>query len=154
MRLKHFIYLLMMLPLWGGCNNEDDIHDIFSSGTWYVVNYFTKANWDKRNGEPKYKPTDKEGRNALEIIGKFTLNFNNDGTFAGAIQNSNIEGTWEADGKSRTVRLVVKGTPNTSSAYNREFIETLQSAAFYQGDSKYLMLGKDDKKSYIQFRHN
>lgn len=154
MKLKHIICLLLLLPLLGSCNDEDNIYDIFSSGTWHAVNYFTKADWDKRNGEPKYKPTDKEGRNALEVINKFTLLFNADGTFSGTMQNANIEGTWEADGKDRTVHLSIKGNPGASSAYNREFIEALQNAAFYQGDSQYLMLGRDDKRSYIQFRHN
>lgn len=154
MRLKHIFYILMVLPFLWSCNNEDDVNDIFASGTWYVVNYYTKADWNKRNGDPKYKPDNKDGRAALQIISKFTLNFNSDGSFTGKMQNSDFEGTWEANGKDRTVYLTIKGNPNTSSGYDREFIETLQNVVFYQGDSNYLMLGPDDKRSYIQFRHN
>lgn len=153
MKLKSILYMLIVLPFLWSCNNEDDVEEIFASGTWYVTNYFTKANWNKRNGDPKYKPTDNEGRKALEIIQKFTLNFKDDGTFAGSMQSSNFKGTWEADGKKRTVRLTIDGNPNTSSNYSQEFIETLQNVEFYSGDSNYLMLGPEDKRSYIQFTH-
>ena len=55
--MKHILYLLLVLPLLmlGSCNTEDDVDEIFISGTWNVVNYFGKANWEKRNGEPFYK---------------------------------------------------------------------------------------------------
>ena len=44
----------MLLPFLWSCNNEDDVEEIFASGTWHVVDFYGKANWDKRNGEPKY----------------------------------------------------------------------------------------------------
>lgn len=154
MKLKTILYMLMILPLLWGCNNEDDVDEIFASGTWYAVNYFGKADWNKRNGEPKYKPTDSEGRKALEIIQTFTLTFKTDGTFTGNTQSANFAGTWQADGDKRTVRLNIDGNPGTSSGYDKEFIESLKSAEFYNGDSNYLMLGPADKKSYIQFKHN
>ncbi|WP_455673594.1 DUF4847 family protein [Phocaeicola sp.] len=150
MKLKHILYILLVLPFLWSCNDEDNVDDIFASGTWHLVNYYTKANWDKRNGDPKYKPTDQ----GSSIIQKFTLNFNSNGTFTGSMQNvSNFEGTWQADGKDRTVFLKINGNPNTSSAYNKEFIEALKNVAFYQGDSNFLMLGPEDKRSYIQFTH-
>lgn len=156
MRLKHFLYTLLMLPLLWSCNNEDDVEEIFASGTWYVLNYYTKADWDQPGkGEPRYKPDSKEGIAALEVISKFALTFKDDGTFDGSMQNSTFSGTWEADGKNQTVYLTLKGKPNTSTAYNKEFIEFLQNVVFYQGDSKnYLILGPEDKRSFIQFRHN
>ena len=45
--MKHILYLLLVLPLLmlGSCNTEDDVDEIFISGTWNVVNYFGKANW-------------------------------------------------------------------------------------------------------------
>lgn len=151
----------MALPLLSSCNNEDDVEEIFASGTWYVVDYFGKANWDKRNGTPTYNAmahnSDKniaaEGRKALEVIQKFSLTFKSDGTFTGGMQNGSFEGTWQADGEARTVFLTIKGNPNTSINYNREFINTLSKVVFYQGDSNVLMLAPEDKKSFIQFAH-
>lgn len=54
MKLKSILYILMLLPFLWSCNNEDDVEEIFASGTWHVVDFYGKANWDKRNGEPKY----------------------------------------------------------------------------------------------------
>lgn len=154
MRLKKLLYIICFLPFLCGCNNEDDINEIFVSGTWNVVNYFTKADWNRRNGEPVYRQDTSDGIESLRVISSFTLVFNEDGTFKGTMQNATFEGTWSAEGKDRTILLTVKGNPNTSSRFNKEFIETLKEAAFYQGDSKVLILGPSDKRSYIQFRHN
>lgn len=57
MKLKSILYILMLLPFLWSCNNEDDVEEIFASGTWHVVDFYGKANWDKRNGEPKYNDT-------------------------------------------------------------------------------------------------
>ena len=50
------IYIMAMLPLLWACNDEDDIQEIFVSGTWNVGNFYTGGNWDKHNdsGMPKY----------------------------------------------------------------------------------------------------
>ena len=157
MKLKNILYILIIgsiLPFLGGCNNEDSIDEIFVSGTWNVVNYFTKADWNKRNGEPVYKQDNKDDWESLKVISTFTLTFSDDGTFEGTMQNTRFEGTWTAEGKNRTVHYNIKGSPNTSSRFNKEFIEPLKEAAYYQGDSNVLMLGPSDKRSYIQFRHN
>ena len=153
MKLKHILYLLCALPFLWGCNEEDDIDEIFVSGTWKVVNYFTKANWEKRNGEPVYKKDTNEGVEALEAIGTFTLTFKDDGTFSGSMQNATFDGNWEASGKERTIRMSFKGNPNTSSRLNKEFVEALKNAYHYQGDSKVLLLAPEDKRSFIQLRH-
>lgn len=79
MKLKSILYILMLLPFLWSCNNEDDVEEIFASGTWHVVDFYGKANWDKRNGEPKYnamahnpdKTIAAEGRKALDIIHGF-----------------------------------------------------------------------------------
>lgn len=154
MKLKSILYILMVLPFLWSCNNEDDVEEIFASGTWYILNYYGKANWDKRNGDPTYKATDAEGRKALEVITKYSLIFKSDGTIVGGMQNGEFTGKWQADGKDRTVHITIDGKPNTSPAHNKEFIDALTNARFYQGDSNYLMLAPEDKKSYIQFKHN
>ena len=161
MKLKSILYILMLLPFLWSCNNEDDVEEIFASGTWHVVDFYGQANWDKRNGEPKYnamahnpdKTIAAEGRKALDIIHGFNITFKADGTFTGSIQNGTIEGTWQADGKDRTVNINFTKTPSSTS-YNNEFIEALNNAIFYQGDSNVLLLAPEGKKTYIQFAHN
>lgn len=160
MKLKFILYMLIALPFLGSCNNEDDVEEIFASGTWYVVDFFGKANWDKRNGEPKYnamahnpnKAIAAEGKKALGIIHSFNITFKADGTFTGNIQNGGIEGKWQADGKDRTVNINFTKTPSSTN-YNNEFIEALNNAIFYQGDSNALLLAPEGKKTYIQFAH-
>ena len=51
MKLKSILYILMLLPFLWSCNNEDDVEEIFASGTWHVVDFYGKANWDKRRTE-------------------------------------------------------------------------------------------------------
>ncbi len=153
MKLKHILYLLLVMPMLWSCNEEDDIDEIFISGTWNVVNYFGKANWEKRNGDPVYKMYEKEGEQALRIISTFSITFSENGTFTGTMQNANFSGNWQANGKDRTVRLTFNGTPNTSTRFNKEFIGYLKDAVFYQGDSNVLLLAPEEKKTYIQLRH-
>lgn len=153
MNFKNILCLLFTLPLFWGCT-EDDIDEIFISGTWNVVNYFTKADWDKRNGEPVYKQDNKDDVESLKVISTFTLIFHENGTFEGTMQNARFDGTWDANGKERTVHMSIQGNPDTASRFNKQFIDALKEATYYQGDSNVLMLGPSDKRSYIQFRHN
>lgn len=44
MKLKSILYILMLLPFLWSCNNEDDVEEIFASGTWHVVDFYGKAN--------------------------------------------------------------------------------------------------------------
>ena len=122
MKLKSILYLLIALPLLWSCNNEDNIEDIFSSGTWYLINFYGGGLDDA--GTPEFTPKDDNA--TLEVIQKFTIVFNNDNTFKASAQNITFEGIWEANGKDR----------------------------FYKGDSNYLRLAPEDKKSFIQLRHN
>ena len=49
MKLKHLFYMLLLLPLLCGCNNEDDVDEIFISGTWNVGNFYNGGDWHKVN---------------------------------------------------------------------------------------------------------
>jgi hypothetical protein len=140
--------LLLLLPmLWGSCSTEDDVDTIFESGTWRMVNYFTKATWNQAKGQPLYATND----NNLKVINTFTVVFNKNGTLTGTVQNGTLSGTWTANGKDRTVHITVSSAPSTS--LNRSFVEALENAVYYRGDSNYLMLGPEDKASFIQLTH-
>ena len=43
MKLKSILYILMLLPFLWSCNNEDDVEEIFASGTWHVVDFYGKS---------------------------------------------------------------------------------------------------------------
>lgn len=145
MKLKSILYLLIALPLLWSCNNEDNIEDIFSSGTWYLINFYGGGLDDA--GTPEFTPKDDNA--TLEVIQKFTIVFNNDNTFKASAQNITFEGIWEANGKDRSVSININST-NLSN----KFMDALVNARFYKGDSNYLRLAPEDKKSFIQLRHN
>lgn len=164
MKLKIMLLTLLLPLLISSCAGDDDVTEIFVSGTWYTVDFYTDANWGKRNGTAKYNTMANSddssiratGRNALEVIQSFTLAFSADGTFEGRMQSGTFEGTWEADGGARTVNINFTSLPGnyTSRAYDIELVNALNNAAHYQGDSNVLMLGAEGKDTYVQFRHN
>ena len=44
---KYIRCLLFVLPfLLSSCNQEDDINEIFVSGQWQLVNYYTGIDWN------------------------------------------------------------------------------------------------------------
>ena len=139
MKLKSILYLLITLPLLWSCNNEDNIEDIFSSGTWYLINFYG-GGLDDADA-------------TLEVIQKFTIVFNNDNTFKASAQNITFEGIWEANGKDRSVSINIEDRRNSTNLSNK-FMDALVNARFYKGDSNYLRLAPEDKKSFIQLRHN
>ena len=151
MKLRHILCLLFALPLMTGCNNEDDINEIFISGTWNVGNFYIGGNWSKYDNDgarPKYtKEEDIKTLNAL------TVNFLEDGTLQGQIATGTFSGKWSANGDGRTVSITNLKTNGTPSGKSKEFIEALKNAAYYKGDSKYLKLAPQDKKTYVQFGH-
>lgn len=50
MKLKSILYILMLLPFLWSCNNEDDVEEIFASGTWHVVDFYGKVKPIGTNG--------------------------------------------------------------------------------------------------------
>ena len=94
-----------------------------------------------------------EDNATLEVIQKFTIVFNNDNTFKASAQNITFEGIWEANGKDRSVSINIEDRRNSTNLSNK-FMDALVNARFYKGDSNYLRLAPEDKKSFIQLRHN
>lgn len=150
MKLKHLLSLMIALPLLWSCNNEDDIDTIFISGTWNVGNFYNGGDWSKVNDGARPTFTKEEDLKALNAL---TVTFMDDGTLQGRIASGTFTANWNADGKDRTVsitNLKVSGSPTGKS---KMLIDALKNAAYYKGDSNYLKLAPDEKKSYVQFGH-
>ena len=150
MKLKHVFYLLLMLPLICSCNNEDDIQEIFISGTWNVGNFYSGGDWNKVNDGARPVYTKEEDFKALNIL---TVTFLEDGTLQGKMNNGTFTAKWAADGKDRTLTITQLKTSAVPSGKSKEFVEALSQAAYYKGDSKYLKIAPKDKKSYVQLGH-
>ena len=151
MKLKHILYLLFALPLMCSCNTEDDIEEIFVSGTWNVGNFYNGGTWSKYDNDgarPKY--TKEEDFKALNFL---TVTFMEDGRILGRMNNGSFTANWKANGDDRTISITQLKTTATPSGKSKELIEALKNAAYYKGDSKVLKLAPQDKKSYVQFGH-
>ena len=152
MRVKHILYsLLLTLPMLFSCQ-EDDINEIFVSGTWNVGNFYTGGDWSKYdNDNARAKYTKEEDIRALNAL---TITFQEDGTLQGRLaNNATLNGRWQANGEKRTISITNLKTSATVTGKSKELVEALENAAHYKGDKNYLKLASEAKNSYVQFGH-
>lgn len=144
--------MLIALPLaLCGCNQEDDVFEIFSSGQWRVNNYYTDCNWNNlayKPGNAVFKTVDD-----LKTINSFTVIFDDNGTMKGEIDGGTFTANWNADPKDRSFSITNINASISLSGKNLEFINRLKNVRFYQGDSMTMQLAPQDKTTYIQFNH-
>ena len=150
MKLKHVLYLMLTLPLLWGCNNEDNVDEIFVSGTWNVGNFYNGGDWDKLNDGARPAFTKEDDLKALNYL---TVTFLEDGTLQGRMNNGTFTANWKANGEDRTISITQLRTTATPSGKSKQLVEALENAAYYKGDSKVLKLAPQNKKSYVQFGH-
>ena len=150
MKLKQVIYLLLIFPLLCSRNNEDVINEIFISGTWNVGNFYSGGDWNKVNDGARPVYTKEEDFKALNIL---TVTFLEDGTLPGKMNNGTFTAKWAASGKDRSLSITQLKTSATPSGKSKELVEALAKAAYYKGDSKYLKIAPQDKKTYVQLGH-
>lgn len=150
MKLKHVLYLILTLPLLWGCNNEDNVDEIFVSGTWNVGNFYNGGDWDKLNDGARPAFTKEDDLKALNYL---TVTFLEDGTLQGRMNNGTFTAHWKANGEDRTISITQLRTTATPSGKSKQLVEALENAAYYKGDSKVLKLAPQNKKSYVQFGH-
>lgn len=150
MKLKNWLYIFMLLPFLWSCNDEDDIDAIFISGTWDVRNFFTGGDWDKTNDGARPVYTKEED---FKVLNQMTVSFLPDGSVQGKTANGTFSANWEADGKGRTVLISNIKTSTAPTGKSKQLIEALTNARFYKGDSNYLKLAPEDRKTYVQLGH-
>ncbi|CCZ69327.1 DUF4847 family protein [Bacteroides gallinaceum] len=148
---KYGLYIwLCMATLLCGCNQEDDVFEIFASGqTWHWSGSYDTTNWQDDNN---YTLT--TSKDDLEQINKdpdkFIIQFAEDGSVTGQGESFTFTGTWSADGNDRS--FSVRLTPNhTPSGRDKTFYDEISNAHFYRGDSQLIKLFNADKNHYIQF---
>ncbi|MGL4851549.1 MAG: DUF4847 family protein [Phocaeicola sp.] len=152
MKLKSILYLLLALPFLCGCNNEDDLEAIFQSGTWNVVNLFTTTNW---NDNHKFTAIYSSATD-IETLNNMSIVFQADGTLTGTLSsNATIQGSWRADGGSRTITInITRTTGNiTTNSLNKAVYDHLREVRYYKGDSTMLQLATEGENKYIQLAH-
>ena len=154
-KITRFLFLLVAAPfLFCGCNQEDDVNEIFDSGVWYFVNYYTSVDWNSNNDRHAKEVYTEESD--INDIAKFTITFKSDGTFSGTLIGGGIfSGHWEAEAEDRTFAVIGDVRTNIGlSGKNQEFITKLKEAQFYRGDSRMMLrLAPKIKTTCMQFAH-
>ena len=133
--MKLLKYILVALPIMlGGCNQEDDIMEIFTSGKWQLINYYIGGNWDDWNND-------------------LSITFHDDGTFEGTLSGGTFSGKWTANPDNRSFSATDIQTSIRTSGKNDEFVNALKSAKYYKGDSNLLQLAPSEPTTFMQLRH-
>ena len=151
MKAKQILYsILLTLPLLFSCQ-EDDINEIFVSGTWNVGNFYTGGDWNKYdNDKARAKYTQEKDIRELNAL---TVTFLDNGTLQVRLTNNNtLSGKWHADSKKREITIDLKNN-NNATGKSLELIESLVNARYYKGDKNYLKLAPASKNSYVQLGH-
>lgn len=140
------IGLFVLLHFLAGCNDSDDVAAIFTGRVW-------KLTMISRDGEGKMcdfwggdDAKRKESIRKLQSGGTFTISFDGSvegdriqGAASGTTITQPLSGQWSADGKSREFRAGIAGN-DEGDALARNFLEGVNSATQYDGDSRNLYL--------------
>lgn len=135
--------LLLLLPLFAGCNDTDDVAAIFTGKTW-KLNYITEDGKHEMFDFWETEAARKQSMNELNN-NKGTYNINFEGVAEGdnisgmlkgtLISNSSLEGSWSANGKSNEFRASVSAANTGGDVLAKNFLEGLNAATSYEGDT-------------------
>lgn len=145
------LLVLSLLPLLSGCNNEDDLMEIFTGKTWKLSRLTNKDSnkqfypglWNNDNDA-----MEESLKKLYNQSNTFTVTFEGtelDGeligsTVTGQGVSTQISGTWEADGKDHSFSVKIKVNGTESDALAKAFIAGLQNVYKYEGDANSLTL--------------
>ena len=155
MRMKKrltYLLMLLLLPLLGGCSEEDDVLEIFTGKTWKL----TYIALEGQHQMFDFWNDDAAARRSMELLEQgatFVIEFNGsetsdyvNGDFEARAVNRSQTGLWAADGASRELHLTdIKSTGNAETdILARAFLTGLENAIRYSGDSQYLYIYYED----------
>ncbi len=134
--MKKILFILISTIAFIGCDNSDDLSEIFQNRTW-KLSFFQEGNT---------RSIAKEGYIIRFYENSFTAN-----TPSGAA----IVGNWQADNKNRTlrctnVRIGEGNIVNDTTATKMKLF--LEKASSYNGDANWLQI-RQQSHIYMQF-HN
>lgn len=140
--------LLLLLPLFAGCNDTDDVAAIFTGKTW-KLNYITV---DGGHEMFAFWENEQEKKKILEELnrpGTYRLVFDGiaeddviNGNITGTVTTtSSLEGKWNANGKNNNFHASFTTSGNYGSdKLAKNFLEGLKTATSYEGDNNNLYL--------------
>ncbi len=138
---KFIIYLLTIITvsvssvLMAGCDNEDDIDELFIGKTWYIRG--ATFNGTSINGE--------NVKELYAVPNTYKISFSS-GTFNGTlVSGSSFRGIWHADGKSRNLTLKIQQQSGIEiNRLSQQIFDVINNATRYSGDSNVMQIYKDN----------
>lgn len=146
-RLYQVFTLLLLLT---GCNQKDDIYEIFSSGQiWHWSNSYNTSDWKDDN---TFTPTltRDEVAKINDSQDSYNIIFKEDHTVEGYGSNFTFTGTWSANGEDQSFSIQLKPSGNRNGL-DKTFYDEISNAKFYRGSSRTIKLFNLDKNHFIQF---
>lgn len=136
------IGLLLLLPLFSGCNDSDDLQGIFTGKTWKLtyINLKDKGGWMNGFSEKSIKIlSENQESYTITFTGTEEDNRISNGAVKGKIITADLTGTWSANGKNNEFHASVTNV-NENDDLAKEFIKGLNNASSYIGDDNGLFL--------------
>ena len=121
--------LCLLLPLFVGCNEEDDIEGIFIERTWYVTSFLDAE------GKPENINDQELANNPANYRIVFTPE-----TFNAQAGTYVFSGRWTVDGKNQSIHFTMDSGTSGTSELSRALIDRLEKAVRYEGSYTYLRL--------------
>lgn len=134
--------LLLLLPLFSGCNDSDDLQGIFTGKTWKLtyINLKDKGGWMNGFSEKSIKIlSEYQESYTITFTGTEEDNRISNGAVKGRIITADLTGTWSANGKNNEFHASVTNV-NENDDLAKEFIKGLNNASSYIGDDNGLFL--------------
>ena len=134
--------LLLLLPLFSGCNDSDDLQGIFTGKTWKLTysNLKDKGGWMNGFSEKSIKILNENQESyTITFTGTEEDNRISNGAVKGRIITADLTGTWSANGKNNEFHASVTNV-NENDDLAKEFIKGLNNASSYIGDDNGLFL--------------
>lgn len=166
MKNKWLLLFVLLLPLFSGCNDTDDVQKIFTGKTWKlsVIKFAgsdkeCKDYWLNANGTFNQESFEQSNKRLMEAD-TFTL------TFSGTTKEDEISGkangkaytitisevNWKANGVNNDFSIAVKAT-NDKDVLGTAFLKALANATSYSGDENnlYIYFTEGQQNKYLAF---
>ena len=147
-----YLLILLLLPLLGGCDTEDNVLEIFTGKTWKLTYIALEGQHQMFDFWNENTDAAQRSLQLLEQGSTFIIEFNGSetadyvgGDFEAQAVNRSITGNWAANGASRELSLNnLRTSGNDSDILAQAFLTGLQNAVRYSGDSQYLYIYYED----------
>lgn len=147
-----YLLLLLLLPLLGGCDTEDNVLEIFTGKTWKLTYIALEGQHQMFDFWNEDTDAARRSLQLLEQGSTFIIEFNGSetadyvgGDFEAQAVNRSITGNWAANGASRELSLNnLRTSGNDSDILAQAFLTGLQNAVRYSGDNQYLYIYYED----------